>query len=158
MMSRFDKGTIISSAQIYTCTCRFLLQTCKVRTKQNKKANTTGFQNTRLQFRFKIFRTFCKYQMPQDFSGGWHLCYVTSHTQTRRNTVKTTTAFYFSCFPFVPPSLFCTLYFVLSSVSCNQNSQPGTNEKDFSANLPLHPHEMGSSPASQPLISNTSAL
>lgn len=152
MLSRFDKGTIISSAQNYTCTCSFFTSDMQSenKTKQNKTANTKGFQDTRLQFRFKIFRTFCKYQIPQEFFGGWHLCYVTSHTQPRKNTVKTTTAFYFSCFQFVPPSLFCTLYFVLSSFSCNQNFQPRTNEKDFSANLPLHPHEMGSSPASQP--------
>lgn len=58
-----------------------------MRTKQNNTANTKRFQDTRLQFRFKIFRTFCKYQIPQEFFGGWHLCYVTSHTQTRKNTV-----------------------------------------------------------------------
>lgn len=51
-------------------------------------------------------------------------------------------------------SLFCPIQFILQSKFQSPNSQPETNKKDLLANLLLHPDEMGSSPASQLLLSN----
>lgn len=89
---------------------------------KTKKANIKGLQDTRLQFQFTIFKTkLLQIPIPQKFCGDWQLCYATSHTQTKKTTVKTIQLSVSLVFHLLLPH-FSSLYFVLFSFSCNQNS------------------------------------